>query len=253
MRDSCDNRRMTVRINCWSGPRNVSTALMRSFSQRPDTEVFDEPLYGNYLLKTRAPHPGRDELIEVLETDPDVVIDEVILGPHEPDVVFFKQMVQHLLDDLDLAFLDGCLNVLLIRDPAEVIASLVQQLPEPTMLDVGMRRQVELLRDLLGRGQVPPVIDARELLQDPEGVLRELCERLGIEWYGSMLSWAPGPHPADGVWAPHWYESLYRSTGFAPYRPSDKVVPDECLSLLEECRVLYDELKRSAIVSSRVT
>lgn len=242
---------MTVRINCWSGPRNVSTALMRSFSQRPDTRVFDEPLYGNYLVKTGAPHPGRDRLVEVLETDAALVVDEVILGPHETDVVFFKQMVHHLLDDLDLGFLDGCLNILLVRDPAEVIASLVHQLPEPTMRDVGMQRQVELMRDLQDRGQKPPVLDARELLLDPEGVLRELCKRLGIEWYESMLSWAPGPHPEDGAWAPHWYESLYRSTGFAPYKPSDKVVPDECLPLLEECRVLYEELKRSAIVSSK--
>jgi hypothetical protein len=243
---------MTVRINCWSGPRNVSTALMRSFSQRPDTKVFDEPLYGNYLLKTGAPHPGRDELVELLQTDPVVVIEKVILGPHETDVVFFKQMVHHLLPDLDLAFLDDCLNILLIRDPAEVIASLVHQLPEPTMRDVGMQRQVELLRDLRARGQEPLVLDARELLLDPEGVLRELCTRVGIRWYESMLSWAPGPHPEDGAWAPHWYASLYRSTGFEPYKPSQKVVPEECLSLLEECRVLYEELKRSAIVSNKV-
>jgi Sulfotransferase domain len=243
---------MTVRINCWSGPRNVSTALMRSFSQRPDTKVFDEPLYGYYLLETGAPHPGRDELVEVLETDPAVVIDEVIVGPHEANVVFFKQMVHHLLDDLDLSFLDSCQNVLLVRDPAEVIASLVHQLPEPTMRDVGMQRQVELLRYLRERDQEPPVLDARELLLDPEGVLRELCSRLGIEWFPSMLAWEPGPHPDDGAWAPHWYESLYRSTGFAPYKPSEKVVPEECLPLLEECRVLYDELKASAIVSSKV-
>ncbi len=243
---------MTIRINCWSGPRNVSTALMRSFSQRPDTKVFDEPLYGHYLLTTGAPHPGREELIDILETDATKVIDEVILGPHEVKVAFFKQMVHHLTPELDLSFLDGCVNVLLIRDPAEVIASLVHQLPDPTMRDVGLERQVELFQDLRSRGQDPPVIDARELLLDAEGVLRELCSRLDIEWYSAMLSWAPGPHPDDGAWARYWYESLHRSTGFAPYKPSEKKVPQACRPLLDRCREHYAVLKRSAIGSSRV-
>ena len=244
---------MTVRINCWSGPRNVSTALMRSFSQRSDTKVFDEPLYGYYLKSTGAPHPARDELIEVLETDPKVIVEETILGPHDSEVVFFKQMVHHLLDDLDLAFLDDCVNVLLVRDPAEVIASLVHQLPQPTVRDVGLERQVELFHDLRSRGEEPLVLDARLLLMDPPGVLGELCELLGIGWDPSMLSWEPGPHPDDGAWAPHWYESLYRSTGFAPYKPSEKRVPDRCLVLLDQCRVHYDELKHYALGSSKVS
>lgn len=157
----------TLRINCWSGPRNVSTALMRSFSRRSDTTVVDEPLYGAYLATTRAPHPGRDELVEILETDAQKVIDQVILGPFDSNVLFLKQMVHHLTPDVDLAFLDRCVNIMLIRDPAEVISSLVNQLPEPTARDVGLDRQVELFRDLQSRGQEPPVIDARHLLLDP--------------------------------------------------------------------------------------
>ena len=240
---------MTIRINCWSGPRNVSTALMRSFAQRADTRAFDEPLYGYYLETTRAPHPGLDELIEVLETDPRKTIDDVILGPCDRNVVFFKQMVHHLLPDLDLSFLDHCVNVLLIRDPAEVIASLVNQLPAPTMRDVGLERQVVLFRDLRAQGQDPPILDARELLLDPERVLKELCDRVGIPWDPAMLSWSAGPQPEDGVWAKYWYDNLHTSTGFQPYRERSREVPDHCRDLLEECRAHYDELVPHAITA----
>lgn len=242
---------MTIRINSWSGPRNVSTALMRSFSQRADTKVVDEPLYGHYLVVSEAPHPGRADLLEVLETNSSRVIDEVILGPCDRPVLFLKQMVHHLTPDLDTAFLDRCVNVLLIRDPAEVISSLVNQLPEPTTRDVGLARQVELFRDLGARGQEPPVIDARQLLLDPEHVLKELCARVGLEWDDSMLSWPAGPRPEDGPWAPYWYHNVQRSTGFAPYRPKDVSVPEHCRHLLDESRAYYEELNAHALTTSR--
>lgn len=239
----------TLRINCWSGPRNVSTALMRSFAQRDDTRAFDEPLYGYYLKTTRAPHPGRDELVEILETDATTIIQETILGPCDREVMFFKQMVHHLTPELDLAFLDLCVNVLLIRDPAEVIASLVNQLPEPTMRDVGLERQVELFRDLTSKGQEPPVLAAKQLLLDPEGVLKELCERIGLEWDPAMLTWPPGPRPEDGVWAKYWYDNVQRSSGFEPYRDRSREVPPHCLELEERCRGFYDELIPHAIAA----
>lgn len=242
---------MTRRINCWSGPRNVSTALMRSFAQRADTVAVDEPLYGHYLSTTGAPHPGLVDLLDVLETDARKVIDGVILGPCEREVLFMKQMVHHLTPDLDLRFLDDCVNVLLIRDPAEVIASLVHQLPEPAMRDVGLQRQVELWRDLRSRGQDPPVLDARQLLLAPEHVLRELCARVGLEWDPAMLSWPPGPHPEDGPWAPYWYENVHRSTGFAPYRPKSTDVPESCRELLAASRACYEELIEYAIEAPR--
>jgi hypothetical protein len=241
---------LTIRINCWSGPRNVSTALMRSFAQRADTRAFDEPLYGHYLSTTRAPHPGLDELIEVLETDATTVIDDVILGPCDRAVMFFKQMVHHLTPDLDLRFLDECVNVVLIRDPAEVIASLVNQLPEPTMRDVGLERQVLLFRDLRSRGQEPPVLEARQLLLDPERVLTELCRRVGIQWDPAMLSWPAGPQPEDGVWAKYWYDNLHTSMGFQPYRERNREVPGHCHALLAECRAHYDELLPHAITAA---
>ena len=224
---------------------------MRSFAQRADTQALDEPLYGHYLATTGAPHPGREELIEVLETDADTVIDEVILGPSDRSVLFMKQMVHHLTPALDLGFLDRCVNVLLIRDPAHVIASLVNQLPEPTMRDVGLERQVELFSDLKQRGQDPPVLDARQLLLDPQHVLQELCTRIGLAWDPAMLSWPAGPAPEDGVWAKYWYDNLERSTGFAPYRERSREVPEFCRELLAECRVLYAELITHAILAPR--
>jgi hypothetical protein len=242
---------MTLRVNCWSGPRNVSTALMRSFAQRADTRAVDEPLYGHYLLTTGAPHPGRDELVEILETDASTIVAVTILGPCDGEVLFLKQMVHHLTPDLDLAFLDRCVNVQLIRDPAEVIASLVHQLPEPTMRDVGLERQRLLFDDLRSRGQDPPVIDARELLLDPEHVLRQLCDRLGIGWDPAMLSWPAGPQPEDGVWARYWYDNVQSSTGFAPYRAKSRDVPESCRALLEECRGHYEELRPHAITAAR--
>jgi hypothetical protein len=241
---------VTIRINSWSGPRNISTALMRSFAQRSDTRAFDEPLYGHYLAKTGAPHPGRDELVEILETDADAVIRGVILGPCDREVMFFKQMVHHLTPDLDLGFLEQCTNVLLIRDPAEVIASLVNQLPRPTMRDVGLERQVSLFRDLQERGQTPPVVDARELLLAPDRVLKELCARVGIGWDPAMLAWPPGPQPEDGVWAKYWYDNLHSSTGFQPYRARSNQVPEHCRDLLAECRAHYEELLPHAILAA---
>jgi hypothetical protein len=240
---------VTTRINSWSGPRNVSTALMRSFSQRADASVVDEPLYGHYLATTGAPHPGRDELIQILETDADKVIDGVILGPCETEVLFMKQMVHHLTPDLDLRFLGRCLNILLIRDPAQVLASLVHQLPEPTTRDIGLERQVQLFRDLRADGQTPPVLDAKQLLLDPEGVLKGLCDRIGIGWDPAMLSWPPGPRPEDGAWSRYWYDNVQRSTGFEPYHERDAGVPERCMALLSESRTYYEELIEHAITA----
>ena len=235
-----------LRIHAWSGPRNVSTALMYSFAQRADTRVVDEPLYGPYLELTGAVHPGRDELLEVLDNDARRIIDTVLLGPYDRPVVFFKQMAHHLVG-IDWSFLDQGVHVLLVRDPCEVLTTLVRQLPEPTLRDTGLDLQIQLLEHLEARGQEPPVLDAREVLLDPPAVLAELCRRLGIPFDPAMLSWPAGARPEDGPWAPHWYQAVHRSTGFAPYRPKREAPPDHVLPLLETCRPLYERLYRSAI------
>ncbi|ARA92933.1 sulfotransferase family protein [Rhodothermaceae bacterium RA] len=234
------------RVCLWSGPRNVSTALMYSFRQRRDTRVVDEPLYGHYLRVTGAPHPAPEAVLAALDTDGERVVREVVLGPCDRPVLFMKHMAHHLID-LDLGFLDETVNVLLIRDPRDMLPSLAKQLPEPTLRDTGLARQVALLDDLLARGQDPPVLDARELLLDPPGVLRQLCRRIGLPFDEAMLRWPAGPKPEDGVWAPYWYESVHRSTGWQPYRPKTAPLSEHLRPLLEACRPYYERLYARAL------
>jgi Sulfotransferase domain len=230
----------------WSGPRNVSTALMYSFRQRPDTRVVDEPLYGHYLRVTSAPHPGDAEVLAAMDTDGERVVAEALLGPSDRPVLFVKNMAHHLVG-LDPGFLDGLTNALLIRDPREMLASLARQLPSPTLRDTGLDRQVEILERALAGGREPVVLDARQLLLDPGAVLREVCRRLDLSWTDHMLRWPAGPKPEDGVWAPHWYDRVHASTGFAPYQPKDAPVPAGLVPLLETCAPLYDRLAAHAI------
>ncbi|HET7269687.1 MAG TPA: hypothetical protein VFI90_01250 [Rubrobacter sp.] len=237
-----------LRLSVWSGPRNVSTALMYSFRQRTDTVVVDEPLYGHYLRSTGADHPGAREVMEAMEQDGERVVREVILGPCERPVRFFKNMAHHL-PGLDPAFLSSITNVLLIRDPTEMLPSLTRQLPSPTLRDTGLREQAGILGSMLAHGEEPVVLDARELLLDPRGVLRQMCARLGIHFEEAMLSWPAGPKPEDGVWATHWYHNVHASTGFAPYSPFTGLFPEHLKPLLEECLPLYQQIRDYAIVA----
>jgi hypothetical protein len=237
---------MPLRINLWSGPRNVSTALMYSFAQRTDTRVVDEPIYAHYLRVSGAEHPGREEVLAAMESDGETVVRDVILGESDRPVVFFKQMAHHLVR-IDHSFLAECANVLLIRDPAEVLTSIVRQIPQPKLDDIGIEKQHELFDELRALGQDPPVLDSRELLLDPEGVLTQLCARLGIPFDAAMLSWPAGPRPEDGVWAPHWYDNVHRSTGFAPYRPKSEPPPEHVSPVLEAARPHYEALYERAL------
>lgn len=221
---------------------------MYSFAQRPDTRVVDEPLYAHYLRVSGVDHPGRAEVLRAMDTDGERVVREVVLGPSDRPVLFFKQMAHHLAG-LDRAFLDQTVNVLLVRDPREVLASLVRQLPDPTLADTGLAVQSELLEQLIEAQRAPAVLDSRELLSDPPGVLAALCAHVGIGFDPVMLSWSAGARPEDGVWAPYWYESVHRSTGFAPYRPKTEPLAERLLPLLEECRPHYDRLYSHAIRS----
>jgi len=231
-----------LRLSVWSGPRNVSTALMYAFRQRPDTLVVDEPLYGHYLKVTRAEHPGDDEVLAAMDTDGGRVVREVLLGPCERPVHFFKNMAHHLAG-LDRGFLGGLTNVLLTRDPAEMLPSLARQLPNPTLRDTGLLYQTEILDHVLGQGLDPVVLDAKQLLLDPPGVLRSACDRLGIPFHEAMLRWPAGPKPEDGVWAKHWYANVHASTGFSPYNPRTGDFPERLKPLLEESVPLYERLR----------
>lgn len=233
---------MTVtRISLWSGPRNVSTALMYSFRQRSDTTVVDEPLYAYSLAEFDIPHPGREEVLAAQDTDGEKVVREVLLGPVPTPVVFFKNMARHL-EGLDRAFLAEMHNVILTRDPAEMLPSLIKQVPEPDLDMTGLPMQVSLLDSILEEGNNPLVLDARIVLSHPAAVLERLCDRVGIPFEEGMLSWPAGPVPEDGVWARYWYDSVHRSTGFAPYRSKHETVPERLQPLLAQATPLYERL-----------
>ena len=235
-----------LKLSVWSGPRNVSTALMYAFRQRPDTLVVDEPLYGHYLSVVDAGHPGDEEVVATMDTDGERVVRGTLLGPCERPVHFFKNMANHL-EGLDRGFLSGLTNALLIRDPEEMLPSLAKQLPSPTLRDTGLARQVEILDLELLRNRTPVVLDAKELLLDPSGVLETACIKLGIPFHKEMLFWPAGPKPEDGVWAKHWYAGVHASTAFEPYKPKTEPFPENLRPLLEECRPLYERLRRLAI------
>ena len=237
-----------LRLSVWSGPRNVSTALMYSFRQRSDTVVVDEPLYGHYLKTTGAEHPGARVVLDAMDNDGERVVREVILGPCERPIHFFKNMAHHL-PGLDPGFLDSITNVLLIRDPTEMLPSLARQLSSPTLRDTGLREQNVVLDSILARGEKPIVLDARELLLDPPGVMRLTCANLGIPFEDAMLSWQAGPKPEDGVWARHWYHNVHASTGFAPYSTPEDPFPPRLEPLLEECLPYYQRLLSYAITA----
>lgn len=230
----------------WSGPRNVSTAVMYAFRQRTDTKVFDEPLYGWYLASTGLEHPGRHQVLAAMETDGEVVVRDVILGPCDTPVRFFKNMAHHVRG-LDRSFLDEITNLLLTRDPLEMLPSLAQQIPEPTLADTGLVEQVEILDRELASGRRPVVLDAKRLLLNPPAVLIEACRRLDLQFERAMLSWPAGPKPEDGVWAPHWYDNVHRSTGFARYRRKDEPFPERLEPLLEASQPLYERLLTYAL------
>ncbi len=219
---------------------------MYAFAQRADVRVVDEPLYGHYLRVSGAEHPGRREVLAAMETDGEKVVREVILGPCDQPVMFIKQMAHHLVE-LDLGFLERMANVLLIRDPADMLRSLAHQLPNPGLEDTGMAMQHRLQELLAGLGQEAPVLDSRQLLLDPPGVLAQLCGRLGLAFDDAMLRWPAGPRPEDGVWAAHWYHNVHRSTGFAPYREKTEPVPERLEPVLEECRPHYEALLRGVL------
>jgi len=237
-----------LRICLWSGPRNISTALMYSFAQRDDTVVYDEPLYAHYLSKTpaREYHPGAQEVIATMENDGKKVVYDLILGDHPKPVAFFKHMTHHLYS-LDLGFLSKTVNVLLTRDPAEVLLSFAKRIQNLTLQDVGYKSHIELLDVLHSIGQDPPVLDSHQVLLDPRKVLGELCKRIGIPFQDAMLSWEAKARPEDGLWAKYWYKTLHQSTGFVKPAQKSEPFPEALKPLLAECQPYYDELRSIAI------
>ncbi len=230
-----------LRIAMWSGPRNISTAMLRSWGNRPDTFVCDEPLYAHYLKVTGLAHPGADEVIAHHESDWRKAVDW-LLGPVPggKSVFYQKHMAHHLLPEIERDWLDSVTNAFLIREPREMLTSLAKILPSPRLEDTGLPQQVEIFGRVRERtGAIPPVVEAREVLDDPRGTLSRLCEALGLPFDEAMLSWPPGPRDTDGIWAKHWYDSVEKSTGFQPYRPKPEEVPPHLEDMLKQCDDYY--------------
>ena len=235
---------MTVRVGMWSGPRNISTAMMRAWENRPDTVVVDEPLYAEYLLRTGIDHPGRDEVIAAQPTSLSDVVDGLLAPlPDGRTVHYAKHMAHHLDMDADAAWTDAFRNVLLIRDPAEVVASYVRSREACEPEDIGLLQQQWLLDRWDALDHDVPVIDSADFLREPEAHLRWLCDWLGIDFTDRMLSWPAGPRASDGVWAPYWYDAVLASTGFEPYRPREVDLSPHDAAVAEACRPAYDALR----------
>lgn len=236
----------SIRIAMWSGPRNISTALMRSWGNRADTAVVDEPFYAFYLKATGKKHPGADEVIAHGETDWRKVVEECGrgLGAATGKPIFFqKQMTHHLLPEVDRDWLALVTNCFLIRDPAEVITSYIKKNEDPTLEDIGFVQQAEIFDWVRQRtSSTPAVIDARDVLQNPERTLRLLCQAVGVEFDQAMLSWPPGLRETDGVWAKHWYGEVAKSTSFQPYKPKNEPVPERLREVHNRARECYERL-----------
>ena len=235
-----------MRIAMWSGPRNISTALMRAWENRPDTFVWDEPFYAYYLLKTGRQHPGADEIIDHDENDWQKVVDRLLGDIPQGNAIFYlKQMTHHLLPEIDRGWIGKMTNCFLIRDPREMLTSYlkIEHLSEPKLEDIGLPQQweiFELVRNITG--EVPPVLDSKDVLDHPRSMLEGLCARIGVDFYEEMFSWPAGSRETDGIWAKYWYAGVEQTTGFQPYKPKPDRVPDHLQKLLQRCLEIYNRL-----------
>ena len=218
--------------------------MMRSWGNRDDTVVIDEPFYAYYLKVTGIEHPGANEVIATGEIDWRKVVAH-LTGPitNGNRIFFQKQMTHHLLPEIDREWLGDVINCFLIRDPREVISSYIKKREDPALEDLGFVQQAEIFEFVRSdTNTVPPVVDARDVLQNPERVLRLLCEAIGVEFSRSMLSWPPGLRESDGVWAKHWYGEVAKTTSFQPYHPTDSDVPERFSEIHNRCRECYGQL-----------
>lgn len=232
----------TVRIAMWSGPRNISTAMMRSFENRADCTVVDEPFYAAYLAETGLDHPMRDEVLAAQPIDWRAVADG--LAAADGVLVYEKHMAHHMLPGFGLDWVKGCRNAFLIRDPSEVLASYVAKRGEVTLDDIGVVQQRAIFEREADRlGRAPPVVRGADVTADPRGTLGRLCDGLGIPFSEAMLTWPAGARGSDGVWAPAWYDSVWKSTGFAaPERTAYPALPDDLKRIAEAARPHYEAM-----------
>lgn len=238
-----------MRIAMWSGPRNLSTAMMYSFAARGDCAIWDEPFYAAYLAATRKPHPMADEIIAAHETDP-ARVSACCKGPvpQGQSLFYQKQMPHHMLPGFDLTFMSACTNVFLIRHPARVIASYARKVESADLADIGFAAQTELFdREANRLGHAPIVIDSFDIRADPRASLTALCNAIGIGFTDKMLNWPAGGHAEDGVWARHWYGAVHRSTGFEAAEGPLPILQGSYAALAEAAMPFYDCLAQYKI------
>jgi hypothetical protein len=245
----------TVRIAMWSGPRNISTAMMRAFENRPDTYVIDEPFYAVYLDRTGIDHPMRAESLASQSTNWRLVVAELLGEPPEGRTIFYqKHMTHHMVDGVGLDWMAQCRNAFLIRSPERVLASYAAKRPEVSFEDIGFARQAELFdREADRLGLAPPVIDAEDVLDDPRRVLSALCGALGIPFTSAMLRWPAGRRATDGVWAPAWYGAVERSTGFASPTAELPELDGRLREIAERARPHYQRLAQYRLAARPAT
>ena len=240
---------MTTRIAMWSGPRNISTAMLRSWENRPDAYVCDEPLYAHYLKETGKDHPGREEIIEKGETDWRKVIRELIeMNPKNREVFYQKHMTHHLLPNIERGWMKKLRNCFLIRDPKEVILSYSKTRSEFTIEDIGIVQQKEIYDYVTEiENENPPVIDSKDVLEKPKRILEALCGRLKIPFYEQMLKWPKGERDTDGIWGKHWYDNVISTTEFMGYQPKNETLNKRFEEIYEKCLPYYEKMHEMRI------
>lgn len=236
---------MSVRLCLWSGPRNISTATMRSFEARGDCAVWDEPFYGFYLAETGLDHPGREATLAAWPTNAEDIAARCAGDAPGGEKLFFqKHMCQHMLPGVDLSWTAACRHLFLIRDPAQVAASWYATMADIDPADLGAERQLNLYDEIAQiTGRAWPVVEGADVLADPEAMLKSICAALDIAFTPAMLSWAPGRRASDGPWAGHWYGRVEASTGFAGRRETPHPAPDALTPVIEACRPAYEALR----------
>ncbi|GAA4038322.1 sulfotransferase-like domain-containing protein [Parerythrobacter jejuensis] len=242
---------MTIRIAMWSGPRNLSTAMMRSFSSRSDTFVSDEPFYGAYLKETGDPQPMAQAIIDDMDCDWHSVARTLGgTAPEASPVWYQKHMPHHMEGPIDILDLPDMRHAFLIRDPVRVAASYANKRTAINADHLGTVRQRRYFEQICDRdGAAPPVVDSAAILADPATILGRLCEALGIAWDSAMLGWAKGPHPQDGIWQSHWYDKVNASTGFGSPPGPLPVLSEQYQKVADACREDYEALRVHAITA----
>ena len=233
----------TLRIAAWSGPRNISTAMMRSWENRADTTVCDEPFYAHYLKKTDLDHPGKQQVLAHHETDWKKVV-KTLTAKCDTSIHYQKHMAHHLLSHISRDWIAEVTNIFLIRDPREMLVSLIKQIPNPTIEDTGLPQQLQLFESVKTLNKNPIVLDAKDVLLKPKEMLNALCKKLNIPFYNEMITWPAGKRKTDGIWAKHWYKAVESSTGFEPWRPKKEVVPAALETICLKCIDIYKELAK---------